>query len=112
MKITRKGIQFIECIHNCLELIWLFLRQLFQIPRGISHCLKEICSQLLSKNGKLTIFSTLSTNIDQQNLLKLLFKVKSNAVEILDEDINLMHYIDVSILINEVVVPIVHNLFL
>lgn len=100
-KITKQQIESESYIHNCIETNLAFLRS---IPNSTWYWMqrKRDLFAMIRQLGKPPIFLTMSANeIGWPDLLKLLFKLKNGGLEISDEQLKDLSFIDKSTLINE-----------
>lgn len=100
-KITRQEIESDEYINQCIESNLAFLKS---IPNSSWYWAdrKRDLFAMIRQLGKPTIFLTVSANeIGWVPLLKTLYELKNNGVEITAEQISNLSYMQKSTLINE-----------
>lgn len=99
--VTRQQIESEEYINSCLESNLGFLRTIPNSAWYWAQRKKDLFS-MIRQLGKPTIFLTLSANeIGWTSLLYTLYRLKNDGAELSKEEIDSLHYLEKSTLINE-----------
>lgn len=100
-KITKENIQSEEFINNCIETNLAFLRC---IPNSAWYWSdrKRSLFAMIRQLGSPTAFLTMSANeTGWTNLLKLLHKLKNNGIDVSDDFIKEINYVEKAKLVND-----------